>query len=105
MVIPVAFDDFQERVEACPFSIAEGDALSEINGSGAGGASGLAGASGAEGVGAGAFFAHPIPDMSNASRMAVSIAGTYLDLLIGGISFPCLWKLKVRTDNSALGYG
>ena len=87
MVTPVAFDDFQESVADCPCSIAEGDALSVIIGSGAGGASGGAGASGAEGVGCGAFFAHPTPEMSNASRMDVSKAGTYLDLLIGGISF------------------
>ena len=88
IVTPVAFDDFHVRVVDCPCSIAEGDALRVIIGSGEGGASGGADVSGAVGGGAGAFFAHPTPETSNASIMVANTAGTYLDLLIGGISLP-----------------
>jgi hypothetical protein len=92
MVTPVAFDDSQVNVADCPFSIAEGETLSVIIGSGEGGASPGAGGSDGAGAGAGAFLAHPAPEMSSANRIVIRTAGIHLDLLICDISFPSIWN-------------
>jgi hypothetical protein len=92
IVTPVAFVELQESVVDCPFSIADGDALREIVADGGGGGGGGGGgALASTGAGAGGFFAHPIPEMSKASRIAAEVASKYTDFLIGSISFPCLW--------------
>jgi hypothetical protein len=96
IVTPVAFEEFHESVVDCPFSIAEGDALREIVGAGGGGEGGGGGGSTfAAAAGAGAtFFAQPVPEMNKASRTIAAAVSLYSDLLIGSISFSCLWFLR-----------
>jgi hypothetical protein len=91
IVTPVAFDDFHVRVEDCPFSIAEGETLSETVGAAAGGAGGWGASaflSGA-GVGVATFFLQPVPETNNASKTIAAAVSVYHDLFILGISFRC----------------
>ena len=92
IVTLAAFAELQEIVVDCPFSIADGDAVREMVGDGEGGGDGNEGGSSAfvaAGVAAVGFFAQPVPEISKADRM-IAVASMYGDLLISGISFPCL---------------
>ena len=83
IVTPVAFDELHVRIVDWPLSIADGDALREMVGAGAGGIDVAGGACvDAAGGGAGAFFAQPEPDTSRARRTIAATASVYHDLLI-----------------------
>ena len=83
MVTPVAFDEFHESVVDWPRSIADGDALRETVGAGDGAGGGGGGASFvAVGGGVGAFFAQPVPEITNANRTIAAATSVDNDLLI-----------------------
>ncbi len=88
IVTLVAFEDFQDRFVDWPFSIADGDALSDIVGEGAAGSgAGASGSLSTVGVGVSTFLAQPAPKNSNANRTHVKTASMYNDRLIGSLSF------------------
>jgi hypothetical protein len=70
IVMPVALEEFQDRVVDCPFSIADGEALRVTVGGGEAGVAGwTAGSASAETAGTGAaFLAQPAPETSKAAR-------------------------------------
>lgn len=88
IVTLVAFEDFQERVVDCPFSMADGDAVIEIVGEGAGGGAGGGVSTFVSAAGTGAtFLAQPAPKNGNAKRIQVKVASVYNDRVIGSLSF------------------
>jgi hypothetical protein len=94
MLTPEALVDFHVRVVVWPFSMAEGDTLSEMDAAGNTGLFGADGDSGVAGGRTGASFLHPLTDKSKTSRIIVIAAGTHWVFRIGCISFPCLKILK-----------
>jgi hypothetical protein len=85
--------ELQEIVADCPLSIADGDALREIAGAGDAGAGCDDGAASfvAAGVGVGAFFAQPVPEMIKAIRTVAATASLHKDLLIAVSPSSCFW--------------